>query len=341
MQRILYFGSVLTVLALFSCDSKDVRLQRFLLQGNEALAKQNMEGARFYFQQAINLEPCFTDGLNNMGTLNARQRHYAEAIDFFTRAISCNQKFLPAYFNRANAYYDSKEYFSMLKDADFILSVKPDTAVTHVLRGLAQTKLKQYDAALASFNKAITLQPTNPEHWVNLGTVKYYQKNWAKASADFRKSLQLQPDQPNALNALGLLAIEQNKLDSAKIFFNRALAIKTQEPYFLNNLGFVYLLEGKLEAAKELINKSITLDPDNAWAYRNKGLYYLGVKDYASAERLIAQAFSMDESVERIHYYYGQALLHNRKKNEACEQFKLSEKFGEGMVRNEAKQSCR
>ena len=109
----------------------------------------------------------------------------------------------------------------------------------------------------------------------------------------------------------------------------------------MNNLGYVYLLENKLDAAKEAINKSITLDPDNAWAYRNKGIYYLAVDDFVSAERLLAQSLNMDASVDRIHFYYGQALLKNEKGKAACEQFQLSEKFAEGLVKNETKRACR
>jgi Flp pilus assembly protein TadD len=341
MAKRFVFGLISIVFLFTACEDRDVRLQRFLLQGNQAMSEQEYVGARFYFEEAVKLEPCFTDALNNLGTLSAKQNHFSEAVEYFNKAIVCNSKFLPAYFNRANAYYDGKEYFNLLKDADFILSIKPDTVVGYVLRGLAQTKLKQYPEALATFNKTVQMQPLNSEHWINRGTIKYYQKDWSGAIADLKRSLQLQPNQPNAINALGLLAIEQNKLDSAKILFNKALAIKSQEPYYLNNLGFVYLLENKLDEAREAINKSITLDPDNAWAYRNKGIYYMAVADYVSAERLLAQSLNMDAGVDRIHFYYGQALLKNGKAKAACEQFQLSEKFVEGLVKHETKQACR
>jgi Tfp pilus assembly protein PilF len=331
---------LILLLALTACDSPEVRTQRFLLQGNQALAAQEYAGAQYYFEEAIKLNPCFTEALNNLGTLQSKQKHFAEAIDFFSKAIACDRNFLPAYFNRANAYYDGKEYFSLMQDADYILSLKPDTVVGHVLRGLAQTKLKQYTEAHTSFTKAIAQEPNKAEHWVNRGTTQYYQKNWSGAGLDFRKALQLQPNQPNAINALGLLAIEQNKLDSAEFRFKQALAIQIREPYFMNNLGFVYLLQNKTAQGENLINESIMIDPDNAWAYRNKGIFYLAVADFVSAERLLGQALKMDGSVDRIHFYYGQALVKTKKSNEACEQFQLSQKLNEGMVTNELKTLC-
>lgn len=332
---------ILVGLMFFGCETRETQLQRFLLQGNEALSQQNYVGADYYFQEALKLDPCFKDALNNLGVLNSNTNRFEVAIEYFNRAIVCDASFLPAYFNRANAFYGSKAYYSLLKDADYILKIKPDTTVGFVLQGLAHTKLRQHDNALAAFSKAIEMEPGNSDHYVNRGTVKYYQKKWDEAAVDFKKALLLKPSEANAVNALGLIATDKNRLDSAQYYFESALKITPQQPYFLNNLGFVYLLRNEIERAKSVINLSITLDPDNAWAYRNKGIYYLALAENLAAERMLEQALKMDESVDRIHYYYGLALLKNGKTSEACREFTLSEKALDGLVKNEIKQTCR
>ena len=331
---------IFLIFLLFSCETKEVQLQRFLLQGNGALSEQNYQGAEHYFQEALKMEPCFKDALNNLGVLYSNQERFDVAIGYFTKAIECDGNFLPAYFNRANSYYESEEYYSLLKDAQYILKQKPDTASAFVLIGLANTKLRQYDIADSVFGKAIEQEPTNAEHYVNRGNVKYYQKKRTEAIVDFRKALKLQPSQANALNALGLIALDRNQMDSAKYYFEQALKRMPDQPYFLNNLGYVYLMQNELGQALALINKSITLDPDNAWAYRNKGIYYLAISEYPSAERLLKQSLSMDEGVEKIHYYFGVALMRNGKKLEACEQFKRSEEADDVLVKNEIQDVC-
>jgi tetratricopeptide (TPR) repeat protein len=333
--------AALFLICFVGCETRETQLQRFLLQGNQALKEQNHQGAEYYFNEALKIEPCFADALNNLGVLNSDQKHFDRAIDYFDGAIACDADFLPPYFNRANAFYESKEYFRLLSDADYILKIKPDTAVGLVLKGLALTKLRQFDAALSAFSQVVEREPSNAEHYVNRGTVKYYQKNWHGATNDFKKALQLHPSQANALNALGLISVDKQQLDSAKGYFNAALTLVPQEPYFLNNLGLVYLLEKNLDSAKATINLSITLDPDNAWAYRNKGIYYLDISDYPSAERLLKQSLDMDGTVEKAHYYYGLALLKTGKRAEACQQFLESEKAGDGLVKNEIARACR
>ena len=49
----------------------------------------------------------------------------------------------------------------------------------------------------------------------------------------------------------------------------------------------------------------------------------------------------MDESVDKIHYYYGLALMKNGKSADACDQFRKSEKAGDGLVKDEIKKICR
>jgi len=42
-------------------ESKEVRLQKFLLKGNLAFKEQNLDQAAYYFREALRLEPCFAD----------------------------------------------------------------------------------------------------------------------------------------------------------------------------------------------------------------------------------------------------------------------------------------
>jgi tetratricopeptide (TPR) repeat protein len=113
---------------------------------------------------------------------------------------------------------------------------------------------------------------------------------------------------------------------------NKALELIPAEPYFMNNRGFIYLIQNRLEEAEEDINTSLSTDPENGWAYRNKGIYYLMKGDYPNAERLLTQAKEMESFIDKIHFYLGMAYYKNNKQVMACEQFRLSEEAGDGML---------
>ena len=57
-------------IVLISCmDSKETKLQRFLIQSNDLVKKQNIERAEHFLTEALKLDSCFADAWNNLGHL--------------------------------------------------------------------------------------------------------------------------------------------------------------------------------------------------------------------------------------------------------------------------------
>lgn len=327
---------------LFSCSqSRETRLQQFLLKGNGAMQEQNTEEAVRYFKEALQLDPCYVDALNNLGTISFRNHHLTEALESYSKAISCNNNYLPAYFNRANTYYELKEYYNAQKDISKIKILKPDTGLVHFMEGLVATKMREYDAALVSFNKAIEFDSANVEFLVNRGTVQYYRRKYDEAEADLKRAEFLNPAEANIYNTRSMIAISRGDLQAAYMEIQKALRINPDQPYFINNYGFILLMQNKLPEGLTEIDRSILMDPDNGWAYRNKGVYYLLNGDYGRAIKLLRQAVVMDSFIERIHFYLGLAYLKDGQKGQACKQFVMSNNAGDAMVTDEITKACR
>lgn len=329
-MRLLY---ILLVIVLFSCaGDKETQLQKFLLKGNVEINNKNYDQAIAYYNEAIRIDPCFTEGLNNLGTAFFKQGRFEQAIANYQEAINCDPNYLPAYYNRANTLYELKEYFNALEDLAKIEVTHPDTAVTFFTKGLVHTKLRNFDLAKTAFEKAYQLDTANVEYLVNLATVKYYQKDFKGAQSDLFKATKLNQFEPNIYNTLAMIAIDQNEMEEALAQINKALQLSPKEPYFTNNRGYIYLVQHHLDEAVQDIDASLSADPENGWAYRNKGIYYLMKEDYANAERLLLQANEMDSFIDKIHFYLGMAYLKTGKQSLACEQFSLSEVAGDGML---------
>ena len=153
---------------------KELRLQKFLLKGNLSMNEGNTDQAATYFNEALKIDPCFADALNNLGTLRFQQKHWDEALNFYTQAIRCHPDFLNAYFNRANTYYELNEFFNAQQDVQKILATKPDTAVAYFTQGLIATKMRDFRTSLTAFDKAVALDSTNVDYRVNRGTINYF-----------------------------------------------------------------------------------------------------------------------------------------------------------------------
>src|SRR5882672_2104786 len=97
---------MLGVLLLACGDSKETRLQRFLLQSNDMIKNRKEDEAEHYLREALKLDSCFADAWNNLGTLHFTKLKYQEALDVYDHAIACHPDYLDAYFNRANTAYE-------------------------------------------------------------------------------------------------------------------------------------------------------------------------------------------------------------------------------------------
>ena len=159
---------VILSIILFSCsDSKNTRLQQFLLKGNVATRERSFDQAAYYYGEAIRLEPCFAEAWNNLGTTYFEQQRFDVAMEKYNKAIACKPDFINALFNRANTAYELKEYYKALEDLQKVTLAKPDTSLAYFTQGLVYTKLREFNKALNAFERAMQLEPANVDYLVN------------------------------------------------------------------------------------------------------------------------------------------------------------------------------
>ncbi len=305
------------------CESKAQKLEKFLLKGNLTLKDEDRERALYYYEQALDIDPCFVHALNNIGTIYYQARDFAKAIDYYDKALNCDPLFFNGFFNRANALYDNKEYYRAIEDINKIIFAKPDTGRAHFVKGLILTGLKNYPQAYASFADAIRLDSTlEAEALVNMAVIKYYQKDFDSAEIQLQRSMKINRSEGNIYNMLALINIEKGNYDQAMRYVNQALSFN-KNGWYLNNRGYIYLKQGNLEKAEADINESITIDPYNAWAYRNKGILLFEKKELTTAERLLNRAKDLDPTIDLLNYYFGEVYTAQGRNTEACKAFGL------------------
>jgi tetratricopeptide (TPR) repeat protein len=316
---------LLLIVQLAACsDSKETRLQRFLLQGNEMVEARNYEKAIEYYNAALTLDSCFAEASNNLGTLYYNERDYGRAIDYYSGAIRCKPQYPDALMNRANTYYQTHNLQLALDDLERVEKLQPDSIDVHLLKGLVNSKLRNYAAAKQAFRRCVRLDPGNVEWQIHLGTVYYYEKSIDSARVLLERVNTSKTDEPDSYNTLALVEADAKNFNKAFDYINKALSFHERDPYYLNNRGFLYLMINEPQKALEDINESISLEPYNGWAYRNKGLYMIKTSRFAEAVTYFERALKEDPYIENINFYLAQAFLKNGDKQKACEYLQKS-----------------
>lgn len=171
--------------------------------------------------------------------------------------------------------------------------LKPDYAQAYNNRGSALQELKQLEAALASYDKAIALAPDYAQAYNYRGSALHELKRPNDAVASFDKAISLRPDYAEAYGNRGIALQELKQLDAAVASFDKATALKPDFADAYSNRGIALQELKQLDAAVASFDKAISLEPDLAEAYCNRGNALQELKQLDAAVASFSKAISL------------------------------------------------
>ena len=109
----------------------------------------------------------------------------------------------------------------------------------------------------------VRLEPENSNYRVNRGTVLLQLKDYQTAVAEFQKALETNPNQPEALNNLARYFLgTRQQVSEALVFARRLVALQPTAAHY-DLLGWALYLNGQTYDALEACNQAVRRDPDN------------------------------------------------------------------------------
>jgi tetratricopeptide (TPR) repeat protein len=133
------------------------------------IAKQSVE--KGVYLKNLNRKEFLAVQYNSLGSHLMARKKYADAVPYFTMAVSLNPVFAPALHNRGTAFYATKRTDEALKDLTRAEELDPARAVTHNTLGDIYFDKKVYDRAARHYRAAIVLDPTNYVPYYNWGLI--------------------------------------------------------------------------------------------------------------------------------------------------------------------------
>src|SRR5262245_56489537 len=160
----------------------------FALLGTAQQFSGNTASAQDAYEQAVKLDPKNTDYLTTYGLLQAmtgEQQAGAEILNKIVQTPS-GQKSVAAWANLGYAYSHMKPPKTQESQAAYnkALAIDPKNAQVHLGLGWANYYGDDYEAAIASFRKAMELEPKLKAEALNgIGWSQYFKKDMASAKA--------------------------------------------------------------------------------------------------------------------------------------------------------------
>lgn len=228
------------------------------------------------------------------GTRAKRAGQTEAAIAAWKQAIAESPKYLQAYLQLAELYFESAEYESAIRTyLSAIALVSEDqssqrTSKANIFYNLGNSYLyaQQLESAVSAYQQAVELNSEMIGAWANMGTVLLEMERFDAAIAACQSALKANTA---ALSSGKDAPISSSGLSAIEFTHNTAQNIKdgeyTMQAYRTWRRGISARNRGDIPTAIKLWEQAVTLSPRYATAYENLAWVYFNLKRFDEAIR--------------------------------------------------------
>jgi len=224
------------------------------------------------YQRVLEHRPGSFDCQHLLGVISYQRGNCLEAVRQIDAALKINSRVADAHLNRGNALLRLKRFDEALASYDKAIAIKgePDAALLNC-RGSALRNLGRLDEALEDLDRAIALRPDLLETYNNRANILKDLDRTEAALADYDRAIALKPDNADAFNNRGNLHKQLAEHDEALADYERAIALRPDYAEAFYNHGTTLLELRRYDMALTQLSRAIALRPGYAEAFYNRG----------------------------------------------------------------------
>jgi len=242
-----------------------------LFQSGLSLHQQGqIESAKQMYEAALALTPDHFDALHLLGVIAAGKGEAQEAIAYISQALKSNTHYAPAWYNLALAQQQLKDYRAALSSYECAIALKKDYWQAYSNRGSVLKELNRLNEALASYDMAFILNPQDEGGYVSRGSILMDLQCFESSLESLNRALVLHPFFANTYYNRGNLFKLSGQSQMALQNYDQAIALDPQPARYQSNRGLVLLELQRYDEALQSCDRAIRLDGTVAEAYVNR-----------------------------------------------------------------------
>jgi protein O-GlcNAc transferase len=218
----------------------------------------------------------------------------------------------PDILERGRQAYESRQFQLAIAEFERALSVCPQQPQVLLALGQAQLMASRMDASVDSLEKAAKLDPKNVMAHKVLGDALYMAGREIEAERSLKRALALDSNFEPALYALGRIYYQQNRFPEAVQQFQKVIEQDPNNYRAHDNLGLCY--DAMYQDSEALLHFLKALDlvhnkhPEYDWAHANLAEFFLKRNQPDKAFQLAAEAAKRNPNSARNYFLTGKAL---------------------------------
>ena len=226
--------------------------------------ENNIDRAVVFIKNFISSNPYDFEAWFYLGIVYQRKEDHLNAIEAFDYCICINEKYTPAYTNKAESLSELGYYESAIECCKETFSHKEPDAILYFDIGELYEKLDNLEKAKSYFYKSIRKDEKFDESWFTLAHILDLQGFHLEASYHIKKAVDLYPSNIDYLFSYAQIHEKIGFIKEAELAYKKVLELdELDSESWLNYTHLLSLNESHIEAI-ELLEKAIKLNPKNA-----------------------------------------------------------------------------
>jgi tetratricopeptide (TPR) repeat protein len=263
--------------------------------------------------EATQADPAYAVPYFYRGKLHSMNLQLEKALDEYTRFLELSPRDLDGLHNRGAVYFKAGKYDLAIKDYERALELNPQgydgAHVDNADIAKAYMQQAMYDLAIPYLQAAVRLNPKNYEYHTDLGICLFNIKQYDLAVAEYNKSIELFPEGQAA--KARLIETQNRKAEVEKQIADKTTEFESGKLPFsaLTDRARIYFHEKQLVRAADDLARALDLDPTYVPAHHLRGQVYLAEKRYEAAIVSFSKAIDLDPNYVNAYVKRGQGLL--------------------------------
>ena len=138
------------------------------------------------------------------------------------------------------------------------LSKDPDNHKALYNLGTLYVYQRQFDQAIAAWDRYVRVTDNNATAWSNLGRAHELAGHWKEAEVNYLRAIERDPQNKSSRVNYGILLAKRDRMDEA----TKQLGVVLVPAEVQYNLGSVYELKKNYVKARECFEKALSFDPE-------------------------------------------------------------------------------
>lgn len=257
----------------------------------------------------LRAHPTSPEPYAQIGLLEARQEHFAQAIPYYRKALAINPAVSGLRLNLALALFKSSQLKESISEFQTVLkgapADSPDAQRCTILIGMAYYGLADYSEAAPFLKQAVVSDPNNLTLLLALAHSYLWSKQFQSVLDTYHQILALNPDSAEADMLAGEALDEMKDNEGSTKMFRAAVKANPKEPNAHFGLGYLLWTQKQYPEAAQEFQAELVNDPNHVQSSLYLADAKLQMNQTADAEQILRKVAQSDPSLALAHLDLG------------------------------------